>query len=61
MATYLQGVTDFIPQVQPFQPDLNFYGGLMQTKQNQYDQNWNSLNKMYGQYFYADLTRDSKK
>ena len=59
MATYLQGVTDFIPQVQPFQPDLNFYGGLMQTKQNQYDQNWNSLNKMYGQYFYADLTRDN--
>jgi hypothetical protein len=58
MATYLQGVTDFIPQVQPFQPDLNFYGGLMQAKQNQYDQNWNSLNKMYGQYFYADLTRD---
>lgn len=58
MATYLQGVTDFIPQIQPFQPDLNFYGGLMQAKQNQYDQNWNALNKMYGQYFYADLTRD---
>jgi hypothetical protein len=59
MATYIQGVTDFIPQIQPFQPDLNFYGGLMQTKQNQYDQNWDSLNKMYGQYFYADLTRDN--
>lgn len=58
MATYLQGVTDFIPQIQPFQPDLNFYGNLMQAKQNQYDQNWNALNKMYGQYFYADLTRD---
>jgi hypothetical protein len=58
MATYLQGVTDFIPQIQPFQPDLNFYGNVMQQKQNQYDQNWNALNKMYGQYFYADLTRD---
>jgi len=58
MATYIQGVTDYIPQFQPFQPDLNFYAKLMQTKQSQYDSNWKSLNKVYGQYFYADLTRD---
>ena len=58
MATYLQGVTDYIPQFQPFQPDLNFYASLMQTKQSQYDSNWKALNKVYGQYFYADLTRD---
>lgn len=48
----------FIPQLQPYQPDLNLYANLMQTKQSQYDSNWKSLNKMYGQYFYADLTRD---
>jgi hypothetical protein len=58
MATYLQGVTDYIPEFQPFQPDLNFYANVLQTKQSQYDSNWKSLNKMYGQYFYADLTRD---
>lgn len=58
MATYLQGVTDYIPQFQPFQPDLNFYGNVMQTKQTQYDTNWKALNKMYGQYYHADLTRD---
>ena len=58
MATYLSGVTDYIPQVQPFQPDLNFYANVMQTKQTQYDTNWNSLNKMYSQYYYADLTRE---
>jgi hypothetical protein len=58
MATYLQGVTDYIPQFQPFQPDLNFYANIMQTKQTQYDTNWKSLNKMYGQYYHADLTRD---
>jgi hypothetical protein len=58
MATYLQGVTDYIPQFQPFQPDLNFYGNVMQTKQTQYDTNWKALNKMYGQYYNADLTRD---
>jgi hypothetical protein len=44
MATYLQGVTDYIPQFQPFQPDLNFYGNVMQTKQTQYDTNWKALN-----------------
>jgi|688.fasta_scaffold15029_2 hypothetical protein len=58
MSTYLQGVTDYIPEFQPFQPDLNFYSNVLQTKQTQYDSNWQSLNKMYGQYFYADLTRD---
>lgn len=58
MATYLQGVTDYIPQFQPFQPDLNFYANVMQTKQTQYDTNWKALNKMYSQYYYADLTRD---
>lgn len=58
MATYLQGVTDYIPEFQPFQPDLNFYSNVLQTKQSQYDSNWKALNKMYGQYFYADLTRD---
>ena len=59
MATYLQGVTDYVPEFQPFQPDLNFYSNVLQTKQTQYDSNWQSLNKMYGQYFYADLTRDN--
>jgi hypothetical protein len=58
MATYLQGVTDYIPQFQPFQPDLNFYGNVLQTKQTQYDTNWKAMNKMYGQYYHAELTRD---
>lgn len=59
MATYLQNVTDFIPQFQPFQPDLNLYANVLQTKQTQYDTAWKSLNNVYGQYFYSDLTRDN--
>jgi len=58
MATYLQGVQDYIPQFQPFQPDLNLYANVLQTKQTQYDTAWKSLNKVYGQYFYADLTHE---
>lgn len=59
MATYLQGVTDYIPQFQPFQPDLNLYANVLQTKQTRYDSNYQALNNVYGQYYYADLTRDS--
>jgi hypothetical protein len=56
MATYLSGVTDFIPDYQPFQPDYNFYANFLQYKQNQYDTNWKSLSNLYGQYFNAELT-----
>jgi hypothetical protein len=58
MATYLSGVTDYVPQIQPFQPDLNLYANVLQTKQTQYDSAWKSINKVYSQYFYADLTRE---
>jgi hypothetical protein len=58
MATYLQGVTDFIPDYQPFQPDYNFYATALQTKQTQYDTNWKQLNNLYGQLYGAELTHD---
>jgi len=58
MATYIQGVTDYIPQFQPFEPDYNFYQNIMQTKQSQYDSNWKALNNMYSEYYNADLTRE---
>jgi hypothetical protein len=58
MATYIQGVPAYVPQFQPYQPDLNFESTLLQQKQTQYDTNWKALNNVYGQYFYADLTRD---
>ncbi len=63
MATYLQGVKPYIPDYQPFQPDLNFYANVLQTKQNQYDTNWNKLNNVYSQFFNADVIRpgDIKK
>lgn len=56
MATYIQNVTDYIPELQPFQPDLNFYGNLMQAKQSMYDQNYKSLNNVYNQLYSAELT-----
>ena len=56
MATYLQGVTDYIPDYQPFQPDLNFYNNVLQAKQTQYDSNWKAVNNLYAELHNADLT-----
>ena len=58
MATYISGVTDYIPQYQPFQPDFNFFAGVIQKKQQQYDQNWSKLNSLYGKFLNAPLTRE---
>lgn len=58
MATYLQGVTDYIPDYQPFQPDLNFYNNVLQTKQTQYDTNWKAVNNLYAELHNADLTHE---
>ena len=58
MATYLQGVTDYIPEIQPFQPNLNLYSQVLQTKQNRYDQNYKAINDIYGKFFYSNLTRE---
>ena len=57
MGTYLQGVQSIIPSLQPSDTGLNVVANLLQLKQSQYDSNYKSLNKLYGQYYYADLTR----
>ncbi len=61
MATYIQGVTDYIPDYQPFQPDFNFYANVLQTKQNQYDSNYNELNNIYSDIINAPLTHNLNK
>lgn len=61
MATYLQGAVDYIPQIQPFAPNLNLYASVLQTKQSKYDSNWKALNNVYSQYFYADLSREDNQ
>ena len=47
MATYLQGVTDYIPQIQPWTPDYNFYQSALEKKQNMYDAGWQRMNTLY--------------
>jgi hypothetical protein len=57
MATYIQGVTDYIPQVQPFKPDLNFYQGVLETKQGQYQAGYDRISNLYGTLLNSELSR----
>lgn len=59
MSTYIAGITDFIPQIQPYKPDLNFYGSMLSAKQGKYDQAKTKINSLYGSLLYSPLTRDS--
>tara|TARA_R110002020_G_scaffold433834_3_gene643926 strand:- start:6472 stop:9768 length:3297 start_codon:yes stop_codon:yes gene_type:complete len=57
MATYIKGVTDYIPQIQPFRPDFNFYQNVLARKQQQYDQGWSTVNSLYNSLLNAPMTR----
>jgi hypothetical protein len=58
MATYLQGVTDYIPQVQPFSPDYNFYSGALDLRQSKYDAAKTQISNLYGSLLNAPLSRE---
>lgn len=58
MASYIPGLTDYIPQAQPFTPDYNFLGNVLQTRQSRYDASHKQLNKMYGTLLYSPMLRD---
>ena len=58
MSTYIPGVTDYIPQIQPFKPNLNFFAGALQMKQTQYDTNHKQLSNFYGSLLNAPMLRD---
>lgn len=58
MATFIQGSTDFIPQIQPWSPDFRFYQNAMATKQSQYDAGWQKTNTLYNSLLNAPMLRE---
>ena len=58
MATYINGVTDYIPQIQPFRPDYNFLGNILQTRQTRYDAAKKQVSELYGSLLNSPLSRD---
>ena len=59
MATYIQGLTDYIPQIQPFQPDYNFLSNVLQTRQSKYDSAYNQLSSVYTSLLNSPMMRDA--
>ena len=61
MARYPQGVTSFVPSYQAYQPDFTTMSKMLGIKQNQYDQNWDRLNQVYGSLLYGDTTHEQSQ
>lgn len=59
MATYIAGVTDYIPHLQPFRPDLNLLNYALQTKQAQYQQGYSKISSIYGTLLNSPMLRES--
>lgn len=58
MATYLPGITDYVPQIQQFKPDFNFYQAALQTKESQYKSGYDKISGLYGTLLNAELLRE---
>ena len=57
MATYIKGVTDYIPTLEPFKPDYKFLSDVLSVRQDRYDTNYKQLNDLYSKVVYAPLSR----
>ena len=61
MASYIKGITDYIPVLTPFKPDYKFMSNVLDVRQDRYDSNFKALNDLYSQVVYAPLSRDDNR
>lgn len=57
MANYLPNSADYVPEIQQFNPNLNFYAGALATKQSQYDQGLAKVSSLYNSAFNSPMSR----
>lgn len=58
MATYQPGVTDYISQIQPTEPNLAFDAQILQTKQTKFDANHQKISELYGSILNSAMSRN---
>jgi hypothetical protein len=58
MPTYLPYVPQYVPQIQPFSPDYNFYAGALNFKQSRQDAARKKLSSVYGSLLNAPMVRE---
>jgi len=58
MSTYLQGINTYIPEIQEFKPDFNFYSKSLQMSQSKYDANHERISNLYGSLLNSPMLRE---
>lgn len=58
MSQYIQGVVDYIPMIQPFQPDFNLFTKVLETKDAQYKAGYDKLSSLYGTLLNSPMSRE---
>ena len=61
MATYIKGVTDYIPVLEAFKPDYKFLSDVLTVRQDRYDTNYKQLNNLYSKVVHAPLSREDNQ
>lgn len=57
MSQYIQGIVDYVPQIQPFKPNLNFFQQVLQTKEAQYKAGYDKISNLYGTLLESPMLR----
>lgn len=58
MSQYIQGVVDYVPMIQPFQPDFNFFSNVLQLKESEYKAGYDKLSSLYGTLLNSPMSRE---
>lgn len=59
MATYIQGVTDYIPEIQQYQPDFDFFNTMLEKRQSLYDEAREKIADVYNSVLNNPMLRES--
>lgn len=57
MSQYIPGIVDYVPQVQPYKPNLNFYQQVLETKNAQYKEGYQQISSLYGNLLESPMLR----
>lgn len=61
MATYVPGVPQYFPKLEPFTPDYKFLSSVLDSRTDRYNKNYKAVNDLYSKVVYGNLSREDTK
>ena len=61
MATYVPGVPQYFPKLEPFTPDYKFLSSVLDARTDRYNKNYKAVNDLYSKVVYGNLSREDTK